>query len=510
MQMIDTPPLSPSWRHQVSGPPRFFSSTRKPPVSPWVHGTWIPPEEPSLIPVQNVMEPQEPRDELDVVSYNILSLELTKDDYYRNLDGTVKADDRERRMWLLNKRVEKWMVEGKVILLQEATYSFVMKYDFKRGQNLNKHLHDLMQKHGYECYYHFYNYVPGRDSWSGKIVSGNGTCTLGLATLVPTRQLRVVQSKLLRPWVNSEYTVQDLLALDRLNEQIEAAETPELLEQKEELQQKYRNITPNYTDRTILMLALEPRVGPPRRCVIGNVHMPCQYRDPRVMVRIAVKAKRSILDWMETARLDCPLILGGDFNSDPTDGNGAYKCFTGALDGMDVLVEENKYISKEEFAQCVTNERWTDLLSDQQGVCTNYGFTKRNYEESLRKFKDFMEGLAFSASALAEPILQMLSFDAIMRSVDDSTLMITDKTRLADIVRRARKERAQFFKPRVLVLDHLFLRDKEGRIERVNSRRTFIHEIVKRTKGQPIPDIVTAKEPSDHLPVFLSMRWKQK
>jgi hypothetical protein len=224
MQIVDddTPPSSPefSWRHPTSGPPRYFSSWKKIACSQGA-STWVPPEEPMLVSCGHT-EPQDAKSEIDIVSYNILSLELTKEDYYRNLDGTVKLDDQEKRIWLLNKRVEKWMVEGKIILLQEATYSFVMKHDFKRGRTLNVHLHDLMQQHGYECYYHFYNYVPKRDLESGKIISGNGTCTLGLATLVPTRQMKVVQSKLLRPWVNSEYTVEDLLALDVLTNRIES------------------------------------------------------------------------------------------------------------------------------------------------------------------------------------------------------------------------------------------------------------------------------------------------
>ena len=368
------PPPESSWRHPNSGPSRYFSST---PCKKFTYPqqqnatTWVQPEEPLLISFGHT-EVQDTKNEIDIVSYNILSLELTKEDYYRNLDGTVKIDDHDKRVWLLNKRVDKWMVEGKIIMLQEVTYSFIMKHDFKRGRSLNVHLHDLMQRHGYECHYHFYNYVPKRDSESGKIISGNGTCTLGLATLVPARQLRVVQSKLLRPWVNSEYTVGDLLALDVLTNRIESMdadhpELPALHEEKESLQLKYRNTTPNYADRTVLMLALEPRRGPPRRCVVGNVHMPCQYRDPRVMVRIAVKTKKSILDWMEGCRLDCPLVLGGDFNSDPTEGSAAYRCFTGTLDGVDALVEENRYISAQEFTRSVTNERWMDLMCEQPG-----------------------------------------------------------------------------------------------------------------------------------------------
>ena len=432
----------------------------------------------------------------------------------------MKVDDQKKRIWMLNKRMEKWMAEGKIILLQEVTYSFIMKYDSKRGQNLNKHLHDLMNQYGYECYYSFYNYVPARET-SGKIVPGNGTCTLGLATLVPTRQLRVVQSKLLRPWVHSEYTADDLQTLDRITAEIERLEQDDLTHalvdklealraEKESVHFKYRYNTPTYADRTVIMLALESRTNPQQRVVVGNIHMPCQYRDPRVMVRIAVKTKKSILDWTTAAKLDaCPMLLGGDFNSDPNEGSGAYRCFNGALESGDTLIEDYKYVSEDEFNSCVINEKWADLVADHtQGVCTNYGFTKRNYEESLRKFKDFMEGLAFSSSVLAEPILQLHSTEAILCSADNSTLAITDRHRLLDIVHRARKERGQFFKPRVLVLDHFFLRDKSELLEKCCSRRTFIFEIIGRTKGHPIPDMYNAKEPSDHLPIFLTMKWR--
>ena len=518
---MSSPPTSPlSWRRPNSGPSRVFASSMPPfkGKPPWV---WIPPEEPGFIAVPDESKPAIiDKAELDIVSYNILSLELTKGDYYRNLDGTVKIDDHDKRVWMLNKRLEKWMVEGKVILLQEVTYSFIMKYDSKRGHNLNKHLHDLMSRHGYECYYNFYNYVPAREM-SGKIVPGNGTCTLGLATLVPTRQLRVVQSKLLRPWVHSEYMAEDLKTLDAITVEIERLEQEELshalltkLEtlqaEKETVHYKYRYNMPTYADRTVIMLALESRANPRQRVVIGNIHMPCQYRDPRIMVRIAVKTKKSILDWMEGASLDqCPMVLGGDFNSDPNEGSGAYRCFNGALELGDTLIEEHKYVSENEFKACVTDEKWTDLVADHaQGVCTNYGFTKRNYEESLRKFKDFMEGLAYSASVLAEPILQLHSIEAILRSADNSTLAITDRNKLSEIVHRARKERGQFFKPRVLVLDHFFLRDRGCLLEKVVSRRTFIYEIIGRTKGHPIPDLHSVKEPSDHLPIFLTLRWK--
>ncbi|MBV5277326.1 hypothetical protein JZU56_05965, partial [bacterium] len=103
---------------------------------------------------------------------------------------------------------------------------------------------------------------------------------------------------------------------------------------------------------------------------------------------------------------------------------------------------------------------------------------------------------------------QLHSIEAILRSADNSTLVITDRNKLSEIVHRARKERGQFFKPRVLVLDHFFLRDRGCLLEKVMSRRTFIYEIIGRTKGHPIPDLHSVKEPSDHLPIFLTLRWK--
>ena len=119
----------------------------------------------------------------DFTSYNILSLELAQDDYYRKLDGTVNRMDTESRRNAINAKVEKWMEAGRIVCLQEVTNAFL-------SPEANPGLHAALRRFEYDVYHHAYCYQVSREKDTA------GVFTLGLATLVPARLYRVAVSAL--------------------------------------------------------------------------------------------------------------------------------------------------------------------------------------------------------------------------------------------------------------------------------------------------------------------------
>ena len=60
-------------------------------------------------------------------SNNVLSLHSGNDGTYLNLDGSPKALDVQHRRKLINEKISKWIQDCKVIYLQEATASLIMR-----------------------------------------------------------------------------------------------------------------------------------------------------------------------------------------------------------------------------------------------------------------------------------------------------------------------------------------------------------------------------------------------
>ena len=150
-----------------------------------------------------------PRDTFDIVSYNILSLESGEDDFYRNLDGTPKRMDKIQRKDCITEKVEKWMKMGKIICLQEVTASFLLSV-------CNSTLERLRTEHKYNIYFHFYAYMPNKIDRTQK-----GTCSLGLAVMIPSEYYIVEQTAILRPWESADMSIDDKKSISTLNEKLE-------------------------------------------------------------------------------------------------------------------------------------------------------------------------------------------------------------------------------------------------------------------------------------------------
>jgi mRNA deadenylase 3'-5' endonuclease subunit Ccr4 len=151
----------------------------------------------------------EMRDEFELVSYNILSLESGEDDYYRNLDGTPKKLDKSTRRDCITNKIEKWMEEKKIICLQEVTATF-LNPEFNPGLEL------LRISHKYSFYSHLYSYMPNKVD---KKKPGN--CTLGLAVMIPCEYYSVERKVVLRPWESAEMSMLDKVAILDSNRKLE-------------------------------------------------------------------------------------------------------------------------------------------------------------------------------------------------------------------------------------------------------------------------------------------------
>ena len=117
---------------------------------------------------------------ISVVSCNVLSLHSENDGTYLNLDGSAKALDVQHRRKLINEKISKWMQDCKVICLQEATASLIMK-------EFNPALAALQEEHEFECHSHFYQFQQNRTD-----PSQMGTNILGLEILFPRKFFRAV------------------------------------------------------------------------------------------------------------------------------------------------------------------------------------------------------------------------------------------------------------------------------------------------------------------------------
>ena len=355
-----------------------------------------------------------------MVSYNVLSLHSGNDGTYLNLDRSPKALDVQHRRKLINEKISTWMQHCKVICLQEATASLILK-------EFNPALAALQEEHEYECHSHFYQFQQNRTD-----PSQMGTNILGLAILFPQKIFRAVHSALLFPWniadrsnmdrdaivsLEREYLdIQNLVsslgknrsdpvllqqALSHLMADVEPKANvmlpalnklaAELSSQIDQILAQYKKKVPPYADRGILVVTLENSTC--RRLVLATVHLPCQFRNPKTITSIAINTKQTLLQWLEENRLlRLPVLLCGDFNAGPLNS-----AFTGTLEHSSEHVDAS-YISASDIETYVSNEPWTDLL---EGGCTLYGFTRNTYNDAVKELKALMDSLAPHLSQLA-------------------------------------------------------------------------------------------------------------
>ena len=223
-------------------------------------------------------------------------------------------------------------------------------------------------------------------------------------------------------------------------------------------------------------------------------------------------AAEGLLDWVgENGVAHLPLLLCGDFNSGPLgDSSTAYSCLTGALEYSSSWVD--KSIPVAEFDKCVTRENWRNALAGPSNDgCTVFGFTKPRFEANRAEFQRFMDD-QFDADSeeIARYIaiaLKCQTVDACVRLAEDaraagpSRSPSVDLPQLFEVALRAKPD---FFKPLSLWLDHFFTRFPPGRVRVVARPIPKASHVAHRFSSQPIPSL-SLREPSDHLPIHLSI-----
>jgi hypothetical protein len=290
----------------------------------------------------------------------------------------------------------------------------------------------------------------------------------------------------------------------------------------------FKNSTPGYSDRVAIIIQIEDKNY--NNLLLTTVHLPCMYRYPEIMTSIAFKTKQSILQWMQhnTIGHEYPMLLCGDFNSDPNEeAKSAYHSFTGELDYHSQHVQR-KFIHAIDFSRIVNDERWTDCLKHiNKHGCTNFGFTRSSFNECKTELKTSMDSIRPNLSILVDMIIELserldsTSFSRMcntyiesiedMKGADDVRMDASTKRALRidlkESIYAALRERNKIFKPKALLLDHFFMRDRLERVAITNAECPTIFDVISKTKGKPLPDL-SLEEPSDHLCISLSLRFK--
>ena len=283
-----------------------------------------------------------------------------------------------------------------------------------------------------------------------------------------------------------------------------------IINENETMTTKYKQYPRPYRDRTVLVLHLKDHSE--KSLLIANVHIPCKYKDIKVMTSLALKAKISIINWMqEKILLNVPMILCGDFNSDPQVDHGtAYNCIKGSISFDESYVNKDT-IEIDEFDTYVTQEQWTDCLSTAYtDGFTNYGLTKQSLKNRL-EMKYTQEG-GIDLSIFSEYILdhdekifaQCLKAYSEKNQIDIKTIPIEQILIDSDTVRQ---NIGVYLKPTARHLDHIFLRDNSSTLEISERKCPLKSDISTITGGDPIPNL-THDQPSDHLPISVTFKFK--
>lgn len=484
----------------------------------------------------------QPKDMGGFTSYNILSMELSKTDHYRNLDGTAKTLDPTERMRLINEAVNGWMKRGDVICLQEATALYL-------GIDTNPELHKLLTAHAYDMYFHEYGFQVTKGLTKQQQKEIKPIFTLGLAILVPLDRYIVSAATTLKPWgagivppeqqnafkkLEREYgKTKNILAeleknrptpsdplfvngrnalrtLPKRDLDLDLDTLIQLLgEQEAAMQRVYTTeaalvekakakLVEKYEDRSILALALEDSKG--STMLVANLHLPCVYEDKTAMASLAFCAKRAILDWMAQTRLTgFPLLVCGDFNSSPEDT--ACSCFNGTLDSASKWIDPR--ISHKAFEQYISNERWDYTPTPLDG-CTAYCFSNVAFQAAKAQFEAEMDERYPNFAPYVDGVLRL-------RQPNECEAYYRDQGKTPpdlEVFKEAFELKKKFFVPKKLWLDHFFLRASPGQIGVVQMTIQTEEEVARRLKGRPIPDLAPATaEPSDHLPIHISIEF---
>jgi hypothetical protein len=80
---------------------------------------------------------------------------------------------------------------------------------------------------------------------------------------------------------------------------------------------------------------------------------------------------------------------------------------------------------------------------------------------------------------------------------------------IQNVIKTALENRSDFFKAKALLLDQMFLRDTDDRLEIVEAYCPNKFDVATRLGGIPIPNL-SKGEPSDHLAISISLAFKKQ
>jgi len=256
----------------------------------------------------------EPQDEVEVVTYNVLSSELSKDSYYwHNSREDLDPPTRLKRVF---KKLLPMMHRNAIICLQECSMLWVGEF------------HSFFQQRGY-------HFVASTYGWHF-----NGSMGVGIAFPIrryEAKNVSIQRVSAMTHGISRNHKTSGGSNGDRLDALLDLAgyftspffrvdagaasnEGNEDEEQPETDVWEYSRARQN----TMVALKLEPRQNVHRPFVVATYHMPCAYWSPQVMVIHTALAAQCAHKFANGH----PLILAGDWNFKP--GSAPYQLLTTA------------------------------------------------------------------------------------------------------------------------------------------------------------------------------------
>lgn len=158
------------------------------------------------------------------------------------------------------------------------------------------------------------------------------------------------------------------------------------------LYEPYKNTAP-FPDRTGVLVLLEING---KKVLIVNIHLPCQWRFPKVMVTMAYKVLKDIQEELLTKPeyTGVPVVLCGDLNSSLGDKDNALTFLLGKLDYQSNNVAR-KFIDEESFESIKKGFSFEDVCADIPNRVTNYSLTRPALEDPRTKTTPLPDGETF-------------------------------------------------------------------------------------------------------------------
>jgi len=221
-----------------------------------------------------------------IITYNVLSSKLCGEDYF--VKCNPKDLDPSTRLKRVISKLESEIQKGSIICLQEVSYDWCGA------------LATLFQQNGYFLFTGLY----------GKLFNGN----MGITLAFPTAKYKAITMTMRRLSHTKKWpSPPDQGILNKLWDSAHSwilAPVRYLSGYKEK---KDEWDLAKSRENVFLFARLQTREGLGETLCIGNYHMPCMWRDPKVMTIHTALA--GLL--MQNLAKDDPYVLCGDFNFDP-------------------------------------------------------------------------------------------------------------------------------------------------------------------------------------------------